>query len=557
MSDNGNGMAYLNRASPGMSDQLQIGREHYERRRWSQAYHTLVAADQSAPLDVDDLDRLASCAYLMGRDFEFLRLLERLHRAHVDAGERSRAARCAFWLGLNLLFQGALAQSNAWIARGHRLVDGRDCVEHGYLLLPAGEAQLREGRADAAYATAAKAAEIGERFREADLVAAARHGQGRALIQQGQVMAGLALLDEMMLAVIGGELSPIMTGLMYCSVIEACRETFALSRAREWTFALSRWCEQQSEMVAFTGTCLVHRAEIMQFHGAWPDAMAEAWRAYERSAKAARRPPGAALYLQAEIHRLRGEFPEADQAYRHASRSGCEPQPGLALLLLAQGRTDAAAAASRRLVSATTDCLQRARLLPAHLEIMLAIRDIEEARRACLELQSLADRFGTDALRAMAAQAHGAVELADGDARSALAPLRRAFDLWERSEAPYDSARARVLIGLACRTLDDEETAALEWSAARSVFERLGARPELARLDEIDKARASRHPHPLTARELDVLRRIAAGSTNKAIAAALCLSERTVDRHVSNILSKLDVPTRAAAIAYAYDHKFL
>ena len=550
-------MVYLKRTRPGVTDQLQTGREHYERHRWNQAYRALTTADRSAPLEVDDLERLATCAYLIGRDLEFLRLLERLHRAHVEGDDRSRAARCAFWLGLNLLFQGDCAQSSAWIARGHRLVEGRDCVERGYLLLPVGEEQLREGRADAAYATAGDAAEIGERFRDADLVAAARHGQGRALIQQGHVVSGLALLDEMMLAVIGGELSPIMTGLMYCSVIEACRETHAFSRAREWTSALSRWCDRQSEMVAFTGTCLVHRAEMMQFQGAWNDAMAEACRACERSARASRRPPGAALYLQAEIHRLRGEFSDADQTYRDASRLGFEPQPGLALLWLAQGRTDSAAAAIRRLVSATTDRLQRARLLSAHVEIMLAVRDIEEARRACLELQALADTFGTDALHATAAQAHGAVELTDGDARSALAPLRRAFDVWDRLEAPYDSARTRVLIGLACRALDDEETAALEWSAARSVFERLGAEAELARLDAIDMSRSSHHPHPLTARELDVLRRIAAGSTNKAIARALGLSERTVDRHVSNIFNKLDVPTRAAAIAYAYDHRLL
>lgn len=549
-------MVYFDRTVPSASDQLQLGREHYEQRRWSQAYHALLTADQSAPLEVVDLDRLATCTYLIGRDLEFLRLLERLHRAHVDADDPARAARCAFWLGLSLLFRGESAQSNAWIARGHRLVEGRDCVERGYLLLPGGEEQLREGRADVAYATAADAAAIGERFRDADLVAAARHGQGRALIQQGRVAAGLALLDEMMLAVVGGELSPIMTGLMYCSVIEVCREIHAFSRGREWTFALSRWCEQQSEMVAFTATCLAHRAEILQFHGAWPDAMAEACRACDRSARTGR-PSGAAFYMQAEIHRLRGEFVEAEQAYRQASRSGCEPQPGLALLRLAQGRTDAAAAAIRQLVSATTERVQRARLLPAYLEIMLAARDIEQARRACLELQSLADTFGTDALRAMAAQARGAVELAGGDARSALAPLRRAFDVWERLEAPYDSARARVLIGLACHALDDEETAALEWSAARSAFERLGAHPELARLDAIDGPRSSRDQHPLTARELDVLRRIAAGSTNKAIAAALRLSERTVDRHVSNILNKLDVPTRAAAIACAYDRKFL
>ncbi|MGH9159497.1 MAG: helix-turn-helix transcriptional regulator, partial [Vicinamibacteraceae bacterium] len=264
-------------------------------------------------------------------------------------------------------------QSNAWVARGRRLVEGRDCVERGYLLLHVAEQQLHESHPDAAAATAATAAATGERFRDADLMAAARHVQGRALIQQGQVPAGLGLLDETMLAVIAGELSPIMTGLMYCSVIEACREVYATDRAREWTFALSGWCEQQSEIVAFTGACLVHRAEIMQLHGAWPEALAEACRACERATRAGRKAPAAALYQQAEIHRLRGEWTEAEEAYRAASLLGHDPHPGLALLRMAQGRTDAASAAIRRLVTTTTgDRLQRARLLPAHLDIMLA-----------------------------------------------------------------------------------------------------------------------------------------------------------------------------------------
>ena len=336
--------------------------------------------------------------------------------------------------------------------------------------------------------------------------------QGRALIQQGQVSAGLGLLDETMLAAIAGELSPIMTGLMYCSVIEACREVYALSRAREWTLALSRWCEQQSEMVAFTGTCLVHRAEIMQFHGAWPDAMAEACRACERAEQADRKPPAAALYQQAEIHRLRGEFAKADEAYRDASRLGCEPQPGLALLRMAQGRTDAACATIRRLVSATTDRLQRARLLPAHLEIMLAAGDLEEARSACLELQSLAESVRHRRAASRRPRRRTVPSLsAGGDAGAAIGPLRGAFELWERLEAPYDAARVRVLIGRACQALGDDETGGLEFDAARAVFEQLGAQPDLARLDALAQRATSRHEHPLTARELHVLRLIAAG----------------------------------------------
>ena len=273
-----------------------------------------------------------------------------------------------------------------------------------------------------------------------------------------------------------------------------------------------------------------------------------------RSART-RNPPGAAFYQQAEIHRLRGEFAKAEDAYHSASERGCEPQPGLALLRLAQGRTDAACAAIRRLTSATSDRLRRARLLPAYLEIMLAIGDVEDARRARDELQELAKAFDTDGLRAVVAQADGAIALVEGHEQAALDPLRCAFEQWQRLEAPYEAARVRVLIGQACRALGDEEAAALEHKAARSEFERLGAQPELARLDVPSPAGQPTPGNPLTARELQVLRLISTGRTNKEIAAELCLSERTIDRHVSNILGKLDVPSRTAATAYAYDHQ--
>jgi DNA-binding CsgD family transcriptional regulator len=536
-------------------DHLREGREAHARRAWHEAYQAFLRADEATPLEAGDLEQLATAAYLIGRELAFQQFTERLHRLHLEAGDLEPAARCAFWLAISFLFRGDVGQSNAWLARGYRLVQDRDCVECGYMLLATATRQLDDGHAEDAEGTARQAVAIGERCQDIDLTAAARHLQGRAFIHQGHVAPGLKLLDETMLAAVGGELSPIMTGLMYCAVIEACRDVYELRRAREWTFALSRWCEQQSGMVAFTGVCLVHRAEIMQFLGAWPEALAEAARACERYQQSARKPPGTALYQQAEIYRLRGECAKADEAYRDASRLGCEPQPGLALLRLAQGRTDAAAAAIRRLLIATTDRLKRARLLPAYVEIMLAVDDLENARSACDELQEFAEAFHTDVLRAIAAQGHGAVALCGGDAGAAMGPLRRAFELWQRIEAPYDAARVRVLLGRACQLLGDDETAGLEFDAARSVFAQLEAQPDLERLDA---ARAATPPAgPLTARELRVLRLIAAGHTNKAIAAELCLSERTIDRHVSNILNKLDVPSRAAATAYAYDHKLI
>jgi ATP/maltotriose-dependent transcriptional regulator MalT len=533
-------------------DPLERGRERYGRRAWGAAYDALLCADHATPLDADDLDRLATAAYLTGRDLEFQQLIERLYRAHVESGERTRAARCTFWLAISFLLRGDRGHSNAWAARGQRLVEDNDCAERGYLAVVVAEQCLHEGQADEAHTIAGQAFAIGESFGDADLSAAARHAQGRACIQRGDVAAGLALLDETMLAVVAGELSPIMTGSMYCSVIDTCRQVYALGRAREWTTAFSSMCEQQPEMIAFTGVCLVHRSEILQLQGAWPEALTEACRACERAERADRKPPGAALYQQAEIHRLRGECAQAEDAYRAASELGFEPQPGLALLRMAQGRADVAQAAIRRLTSVTRDRVRRAGLLPAFLEITLASGDLDEARRACDELHELAHAFDADMLRALAAQAQGAMAIAEDLPQAAVDPLHFAFRQWERLDAPYESARVRVLIAQACRALGDDEAAALELDAARSVFARLGARPDLARLDA---AITPASKGPLTARELQVLRLISAGRTNRKIAEELCLSERTVDRHVTNILNKLDVRSRTAATAYAFNHK--
>ena len=271
-----------------MSNDLAHSRACYDRGAWHEAFEALSVADQAAPLDRDDLERLGVSAYLIGREVDFERYFDRLHRAQLEQGHRAQAARSAFWLGLTLLFRRELAQSNAWVARGQRLIEHLDCVEHGYLLLPGAEQTLRDGNAPAAQLRSAAAAAIGERFGDADLVAMARHGEGRALIDQRQIVAGLALLDETMLPVVAGELSPLTTGLMYCSVLEACTEVCALGRAREWTSAFSRWCDRQSESLVFSSTCLVHRAEVRRFQGEWSAALDDACRACDRATRVSR-----------------------------------------------------------------------------------------------------------------------------------------------------------------------------------------------------------------------------------------------------------------------------
>jgi DNA-binding CsgD family transcriptional regulator len=550
---------HLKPVNPSKRHELERGRQHYRQRAWADAFQAFLRADQETPLEAEELELLAMAAYLVGRDDEYISVLERAHYAHLNAGQCARAVRCAFWLGFRLLMRSEVGRATGWLSRAGRLLEreARECAERGYLLLPVVEQRLESGDFESAYTTAADAAAIGERCGDADLIACALHQQGRIRLQQGQVEAGLALLDETMIAVTAGQLSLLVTGLMYCSVINACQRVYAIDRSREWTAALAHWCEGQPDMVAFAGVCQVHRAEIMQLQGAWPDAIDEARRACARSQGVNQHAAAAAFYQQAEVHRLKGEFAAAEDAYRSASRLGLEPQPGLALLRLAQGRTNAAAATIRRAAGATTDRLKRMSLLPAYIEIMLAAGDVQDARNACRELEEIAQTFDTGVPGAIAAQACGAVDLAEGDAQAALGSLRRAFEVWQRIQAPYAAARVRVLIGLACRALGDEDGAGLEIDAARSAFARLGATPDLARIDSLMKGVPSGHSHGLTPRELQVLRIVAAGETNKAIASKLSLSEKTIDRHVSNIFTKLGVPSRAAATAFAYRHKLI
>ncbi|HEV2123885.1 MAG TPA: LuxR C-terminal-related transcriptional regulator, partial [Chloroflexota bacterium] len=530
----------------------------FVRRAWMDAYGALSHADQATPLGAEDLELLATSAYMLGRDDEYVSYLERAHHAYLGTGEPLRAVRCAFWVGMNLALRGEMAPASGWLGRAQRLVEreGRDCVEQGYLLLPLMFEYEAAGDYEAAAVTAADAAGIGERFGDADLFALAVQSQGILLVRLGRVDEGLGLLDEAMVAVTTGELSSIVSGFVYCGVIMGCQETYELRRAQEWTAALTRWCEQQPDMVSFTGQCLVHRAEIMQLHGAWPDALEEARRAGERCSQVRNQSAVAqAFYRQGEIYRLQGRFPAAEEAYREASRYGCEPQPGLALLRLAQGNGDAAAAAIRRAMGETTEPLKRARLLPACVEIMLAMGDVKEALHACRELAEISVRYDRGMLGAMVAHAEGEVDLAEGDARAALLALRRAWQMWQELEVPYEAARVRVLVGQACRALGDDDAAALELEAARDVFAQLGAAPDLARVDSLTQQAPSIDARGLTPRELQVLRLIATGETNKSIAAELVLSERTVDRHVSNIFAKLDVSSRTAAAAYAYEHQ--
>ena len=373
------------------ADVLTTAREAYGRRAWTQAHKLLASIDETASLAPEDLERLAVAAYMLGLDDQQLEVLARAHHAHLRDGNRPGAVRAAFWLGVHLIIRGEVGRAGGWLGRAQRLLEHEagDCVERGYLSSADALRAMVAGDWRATRAAAADAVGVGERFGDPDLVALGLIDLGRALIEEGLVAEGLGKLDEAMVAAAAGELSPVATGLVYCSVIEGCHATYELARAREWTVALTDWCAQQPDLVPFTGTCLVHRAEILQIRGAWDEALVEARLAAQRFAQRQdRRAAGEASYRCGEILRVRGDLAGAERAFRDASRHGREPQPGLALVRLARGRIDAAVAAITGAVNAAAGWVERARLLPAYVEIVLAAgrarggaRRVRRARR--------------------------------------------------------------------------------------------------------------------------------------------------------------------------------
>lgn len=538
--------------------ELERGQDAYRRRAWQLAHDALSRVDSRAPLAPENLELLAVSAVMVGRDDDAVVALERAHRGYLESGNTLRAVHCAIWLCLNLATRGEVGPASGWLGRAQRLLDKEqiETAYRGYLLLPLVFQHEGAGDFAGAAATAAEAAAIGERFGDRDLFALAVHAQGYMLIRDGRVAEGLALVDEAMVAVTADELSPIVTGIVYCGAILACQDVFETRRAWEWTQALERWWKEQPEMMAFTGRCLLHRAEILQLRGSWRDALEEARRAGERFDVQRNRAAGLAHYRRGELLRLQGELRGAEEAYRNASRLGWEPQPGLAQLRLAQGRAEAAAASVSRARAEAAEPLKLAVLLPAYVEIMLAVGDLEDARAACCELEEIAGRYESAMLGAMVGYARAAIELAAGDARRALGAAREACEVWESLGAPYELARARVLIGLACRELGDEDTAVLELDAARNAFEELGAARELTALTSLT-APAAAERHGLSRRELEVLRLVAAGMSNREIGAALVISEHTVARHLQNIFAKLGLSSRAAATAFAFEHELV
>jgi DNA-binding CsgD family transcriptional regulator len=540
----------------GVVDDLIGARAAYDRRDWLAAYGGLSEA-RADEFNADDFVRLATAAYLVGRRNDCIQALQRAHQLHLEAGAVLAAVRAAFWLGFVLLMNGETAVGGGWVGRAERLLDDveDDVVERGYVSIDMMLWRLFSGDHAAALALSEQVTAIGRRFVDPDLVAMGLNSKGRILLYGGRVPEGLALLDEAMVGVAAGEVSTIFAGTVYCSMIEACQEIADFDRAARWTSALTGWCAQQPGLVPFTGQCALHRGQIMKAHGAFDEALTEFDLAMNRYLDAdARNAAGLVMAERGDVMRLRGDFAAAAAAYDSAGSLGYEPQPGLALLWLAQGRVAAALAAVQRLLRETSDAVHRSRLLPAAVEVLLLGDQVDAAVGLGAELGSIAASFGCPSVQARADHADAAIALATGDPAAALPLLRRERGVWERAGARYDIARSRVLLGRALQALGDDASAVTELSAARRAFAELGAKPA-----EHEAAALIRPilPFGLTEREVEVLRLVAAGKTNPEIAAHLVLSEKTVGRHLSNIFNKIDVTTRTAAAAFAYQHQLV
>lgn len=510
---------------------------------------------------VSDLERQATEAYLRGADDATEALWIQAHNESLQQGDVPRAARCVYWLVLDLFNRREWARGNGWLERGMHLLEPVDeNPALGLLLVLAARNQLRQGDVDVAFQSALRANELARRFNDPELNVFSRMALALVHARRGEPVPAASLFDEIMVGVTVDNVSPIAVGVVYCAVIEACRSLFDFSRAREWTAALDRWIATRPNIVAFRGKCLVHRSEILRQSGAWSEALVEAERActwsgsHESSFKY---PTGDAFYELGEIHRLRGNHDQATAAYRNASEHGHVPEPGLTLLQFAQGKRDVAATSIRRLASAQQPHLTRAEVLLAAADILTSIGDLTTARAAADELARMSEVVRAPAVRAYADQANGTVSLAENQLPDALSRLREAWTLWQELELPYQAARVRTLIGQACQQLGDHVASAFEFDAARQFFQRVSAQPDIAQVDELRQPKRMSGSHALSAREMQVIELVAKGKTNREIARQLSISERTVDRHVSNILLKLNLPTRSAATAYAYQNDLI
>jgi DNA-binding CsgD family transcriptional regulator len=556
---------------------LDRARRLHGEERWVEACDAFVAVDEVEPLGASDLELLAESAQVMGRGELAVATLRRAYEARVDSGEIDRAITVGFWLWQALVINGEFSRAGGWAALMRGLV-GRvpadrgaepsktpgTIEDSGWLLVTDAYGLIGSGRYEEAGGVLEIAARIGASRAETDLRVFATALWGRALVKAGRLSEGLTHLDEAMLAIVDRDTTPRATSMLYCGAIATCLEAYEWGRAREWTLALGSWLDElPHQSGVYLGNCRIYRSQLWCLGGDWPQALHELGDVCgDLRLGFGQRVAGHAFYEFGELHRLLGD-PAAEHDYRRARDRGAEVQPGLALLRLSQGEMASAVAGIRRALVEATDPLARLGLLPAYVQIMLDAGDVEAARSAAEEIASFVTTYDTPAVRAESAQARGAVALADGDADAALTLLRTAARTWRELEAPYAVASVTVLVAQACRALADEEAAEAELESARETFARLGALPDVRRVEALQRTprqlatQAGATAHALTDRELEVLSLVADGASNHEIARQLFLSDRTVDRHVSNIFDKLGVRSRTAAAAVAIRNRLV
>ena len=533
---------------------IDQARDAVGREVWADAYDSFRRCDPSA-LAPRDLEGLADSAWWLSKIDESIAARQRAYTGYSEAGDDPSAAAAALRLCIEHFLRGEPAVGAGWLARAQRQLDQRpECVEHAFLAVMQATVARFGGELDAALALAKRGVTIAQRFGDRNFLAMAIHTEGLVHIAAGRVTEGMPLLDEAMTSVVAGELGDYFTGAIYCNVIEACLLLADVRRAGEWSEAARAWCETIPPESPFPGICRVNRAEVARLRGDWREAEAEAARAVDELSRLGPSAAAPAFYELGEIRRRTGDYAGAEEAFARVHELGSDPQPGLALLRLAQGKV--AAAQSTFGVTASgrpSTPPQRARLLAAKVEISLAANDLDEARAARDELETIAREYAMLAPEAASATADGAVRLAESDLPAALESLRRGCAAWRDLKLPYETARARLLCGLALRAAGDEEDSELELRAALAAFERLGAVPDIAATAALLVGREDL-PRGLTPREAEVLRLVAAGRTNRDIAVELVISEHTVARHLQNMFVKLDVSSRSGATAFAFEH---
>lgn len=527
---------------------IEQARALYRERSWPGCCAAFTEVEATESLGAPDLLLLASASVMAGRGTGADEAFTGAYHGFVERGSWAAAARTAFWYAFELVNRGATSQGSGWAARATHLVETHLPGSTEAALLGCLEAHrlLEDGEPDAALRVGEEALRVGRSVDDAELETLSLLVAGQALVALRRIDEGVHHLDEAMVAVCADEVLPELAGTTYCAVISTCTAVHDVQRARQWTAALTRWCDTQDGLAPFRAECTLHRAEVMTVLGDWADALAEVTTA---CAEPGSRIAGEAWYRRGELHRLRGEDEQAETAYREANVLAREPEPGLTLLRLAQGRLEVAAPRVRRLLAETLHGPARVEVLDAAVEVLLEAGDLDGATAVATELGTIAGGRGIPLLKALAWRARGAVQLATGAAAEALGLLRDSWRTWQEIEAPFEAARVRVLVSRCLTALGDDVSALMQLDAARTSFEQLGALAELRRV----AAPSSPGNAPLTSRELQVLRLVAQGLTNRQVAHTLVLSEKTVARHLSNMYLKLGVSSRAAATAYLYD----